>query len=199
MRPALQAKLEPMLAQVRGNPRLQLGLVLIGVILVGWIFLLLGDIRASRAQALEQARQRLAQVHQLSGQDEWIRRAEVSHRLAAALAAEIPPAQSPGLAQAAFQGWMQQIVDDAPGRVRLDMQPPTRLDAPADVIMVTATATGGLEPQRAWQMIHRIESSGALVRIPAITVRSDGLNKTFSVTVQGFYRLPEPLPPGAVQ
>ena len=108
-------RLKPVVEQVRANPRLQAGVALIGILFLGWLFLLLGDLRQANLTELEAARARLAQVEQLAGQDVWLQRSEESQRMADVLAAEIPDAQSPGLAQAAFQGWLNNIVETQPG------------------------------------------------------------------------------------
>jgi hypothetical protein len=190
MKLLLPPQLKPLADQVRANPRLQLGLALILLLFLGWLFLVLGDLRNAQVQHLQQARQRYIQVRQLAGQQVWLQRAAEATQLAGALEAEIPPTRSPGLAQAGLQGWLKTIADSQGQALRLDMQPPVRLDAPADVVRVTATVAGSMEPQRVWQMIHRIEASTSLVTIPVLTVRSDGLNQTFSLTVQGYYRVP---------
>lgn len=185
-------RLQPLLAQVRANPRLQAFLSLAVLLLLGWVFLVLGDLRAAQLQRREQALERYVQMRQLVGQDVWLQRADAAERLARTLDAEIPPARSPGLAQADFQGWLKTIVDDQGQSARMDVQAPTYLEDPDDVVRVTAVVSGGMEPRRVWQMIQRIESGVSLVTIPLLTVRSDGANKTYSLTVQGYYRLPGP-------
>lgn len=195
---ALPPQLKSLATEIRGNPRLQVGLTLIVLLFLGWVFLVLGDARRTQLQQLEQGRQRLVQVKQLAGQKVWLERADAAKRLADTLDAEIPPAKSPGLAQAAFQGWLKEIVDSQGTNLRIDVQSPAYVEDPADVVRVTAVVSGGLEPQRVWQMIHRIEGHAALVSIPTLTVRSDGANKAFSLTVQGYYRLPAP-PPESLQ
>ncbi len=194
MRPPVPPQLKLLLIQVRANARLQAGLALIGLLLIGWVFLVLGDWRDAQLAKLEQGHQRLAQVRQLAGEQVWLQRAEDARRLADLLDAEIPPAQSPGLAQAAFQSWLQPFTLGNATPLRLEVQTPTYLDAPADVVRVSAEIGGGMDPRRVWEMIHRIESSTSLVTIPLLTVRSDGANKTFSLSVQGYYRLPAPRP-----
>lgn len=197
MRVDLPPQLKKLVAEVRANPRLQIGLALSALLLLGWVFLVLGDWRKAQVQQLEQGRQRLVQVKQLAGEKVWLERADTARRLADVLDAEVPPARSPGLAQADFQGWLKEIVDRQVGTLRLDVQTPSYVDDPADVVRVTAVVSGGMEPQRVWQMIHRIEAGTSLVTIPILIVRSDGANNTFSLTVQGYYRLPAPRPEAA--
>jgi hypothetical protein len=188
----IPAEWRNLLDQVRANPRLQAGIGAIGLLLVAWIVLVLGDLRQAQIARLEQARARYIQVKQLSGQDVWLQRAAEAAKLADALEAEIPQAASGGLAQAQFQGWLKTIADSQGTPIRIDTQAPSRLEAPsAGIVRVTATLAGSMDPQRAWQLVHRIEGTTALVTIPAITVRSDGSNQTFSLTAQGYYRVPD--------
>lgn len=183
--------LRPALDQIRSNPRLQAGLGAIAALLAIWVVLVLGDVRKSETARLEQARARYIQVRQLSGQDVWLQRAAEAASLADALDAEIPQAKSGGLAQAQFQGWLKTITDSQGTPIRMDTQAPVRLEPPSDdIVRVTATIAGSMDPQRTWQIIHRIEGTTSLVTIPAIAVRSDGSNQTFSLTVQGYYRVP---------
>ena len=185
------AQLQPLLAQVHANPRLQAGLAVIGLLVLAWLFLLLGDAREAKVAAVAEARQHYAQVRQLSGQQAWAERAVAAEQLADALEAEVPEAGSAGLAQATFQGWLKSIVDTQATPIRVDLQPPVRLEPPnADVVRISANVAGSMEPRRAWDLVHRFEASTALVTIPDITVLSDGSNQTFSMTVQGFYRVP---------
>lgn len=188
---ALPPQLVPLVEQVRANPRLQAGLGLVLLLVAGWLVLVLGDQRAAGVEALVDARQRYFQVRQLSGQDVWESRASEAVRLADALEAEIPPSASAGLAQATFQDWLGSIVQADGTQVRIEMQAPVRMEPPTeDIVRITAVVSGSLDPRRAWAIIHRLEASTALVTLPTLTVRSDGANQTFSLTVQGFYRVP---------
>lgn len=190
MKPDLPPQLRALFAEVKANPRLQLGAVLIGALILGWLMLVLSDWRTKKLEGLQQARQRLEQIESLAGQQGWAERAEAATQLATALEAEIPPAASAGLAQADFQGWLREIVNGQDASLRLDVLAPVRVEQPAGVVRLTATISGSLPPARVVQMIHRIERRAALSTIPTLTIRSDGLNRTFSLTVQAFYRMP---------
>lgn len=196
MNRALPPSLQRLMLEFRGNPRLQLGLALILLLLAGWVFLLLADWRAALLKDLAAGHERLIQVKQLAGQKAWTQRARDAEALAKALDAEIPTARSAGLAQAEFQGWLQKIVDAQGATLRLDMQAPLRLEDRPDLVRVTANVSGGLAPRRVLQMVHRIESATSLVTIPVLLVRTDGANQTFSATVQAIYRLPDAVPEG---
>lgn len=186
----LATRLKPLLLQIKGNPRLQLGMALIASLLLAWVFLVLGDVRTAALQRLDQGRERLSQMRQLAGQQVWLERAQQASQLAGVLDAEIAPARSSGLAQADFQGWLREIVQSQGSALRIEAQAPAMLDAPPGIVQVTAVISGALPPAQVWQMIHRIESRPSLVTIPTALIRSNGTDHSFSLTVQGYYRLP---------
>lgn len=200
MTPA-QASLPPaltaLIAQVKGNPRLQIGLGVIALILAGWVFLLLGDVRAARVAELERDHERLAQIKQLAKQKGWTKRAIEAEELRRVLDAELPQAKSAGLAQAEFQGWLRGVVTSQGGDVRIETQAPMEVESVPGVVQVTSVVSGALPPDRVIQMLQRIESHAQLIAVPLATIRDDGVNRTFSLTVRGFYRVagPDQTPP----
>lgn len=185
----LPARLRPLAEQIQQNPRLQFGAGLIVAILILWLFMVLGDWRKSRLAVLEATNHRLEQTRNLARQKDWSQRAVEARELAEILDAEIPRAASAGLAQADFQGWLRTIVDTQPPSLRLEVQPPVAMDVPAGFIRVTASLTGSMPPTQILGLISRIESRQSLTTIPMMTVRSDGLNQTFSMTIQAYYKL----------
>ena len=185
----LPPQLLPLAAQIRSNPRLQVGLGLVLVIVLLWLFLLLGDWRQARVTALQASQHRLEQMRNLAKQKDWAERAEQAKQMADGLRAEIPPAASPGLAQAEFQGWLRQLANSQPAQLRLEVQAPVRLEEPSDIVRVTATLNGSMPPPQVVQLINRIESRPSLATIPIAMVRGDGQNNAFSLTIQGYYRL----------
>lgn len=185
----LPVLLLPLIAQVRGNRRLQIGLSLIALIVLLWLLILLGDWRQARIAILQASEQRLEQTRTLARQKGWDERATEAGQMAEALKAEIPPAASLGLAQAELQGWLRQLADTQPAQLRLDVQPPVQLETPAGMVRVTATLSGSMPPSQVIQLISRIEGRQSLTAIPMATLRSDGVNRSFSLTIQGFYQL----------
>ncbi|WP_282276979.1 hypothetical protein [Stenotrophomonas sp. PS02297] len=181
--------LSPLIAQIRSNPRLQIGLGLIAAIVLLWVLMLLEDWRQARILILQASAHRLEQTHTLARQKGWGERAIRAAQMADMLKAEIPPAASHGMAQAEFQGWLRQLADTQPAQLRLDVQSPVQLEAPADMVRVTATLSGSMSPSQVIQLISRIEGRQSLTTIPMATLRSDGANRSFSLTIQGFYRL----------
>lgn len=175
--------------QIRANPRLQVGLAVIGLILLCWLVLVTSDARQALVRDLAGRHERLAQIKQLAGQRVWIQRAVEAETLARTLEAEIPAADSAGMAQAAFQSWLRPIVEPYGSDVRLEVQTPVMVDSPAGTAQVTAVISGSLPPQRVIQLVSRIEAARALVVVPLATIRDDGANRTFSLTVRAYYRI----------
>lgn len=185
----LPAQLLPLIAQVQANRRLQAILGLAAAIILLWLFLLLGDWRQAQLQVLQASNRRLEQTRNMARQKDWALRAEKARQMADSLQAEIPVAGSLGLAQADFQSWLRELADSQPAPLRLDVQPPVRMESPADVIRVTATVNGGMDASYVQRLITRIESRQSIATIPIATLRSDGQNQSFSLTVHGYYRL----------
>lgn len=193
-RAMIPPRLAPLLAQVSRNPRLQAGLIAIALIIVAWAMLALGDLRRAGLKQLERDHERLARIKQLAGQNTWGERSAEAQTLNRILAAEIPPARSPGLAQAEFQGWLREIVNAQGQALRLETQAPAAVESVPGVVQVTSVISGSLSPDRVIQMLQRIEGHAQLVTVPLATIRDDGANQTFSLTVRGFYRL-QPVTP----
>lgn len=184
----LLEKLQPLRDEWRSNPRLQLGvLVIAGLLLLslGWT---LSDWREGLSRETAQTAQRLARVENLAGQEQWSERALAAHTLRTTLEAEIPPAASPGLAQAAFQSWVSELIGTLGIRPQLTMDTPVLLDDPPGLVRIAATLTGSL-PARQWpELIRRIEGERQLLVIPALQLRSDNSN-TYTMTLHAYYRL----------
>lgn len=174
--------------ELRGNPRLQVGLLAVAGILLLSLWWTLGDWRMGLAKEIDRANERLARVNQLADQDEWLVRAEAAQSLRATLEAEIPAAASAGLAQAAFQSWLSQLIGSLSVRPQLTMEAPVVLEQPHGMVRIAATLTGSL-PARQWpDLLRRIEGDRNLLVIPTLQLRSD-TSDTYTLTLHAFYRL----------
>lgn len=191
----LSERLLQLRRQIDSNPKLQVGLLFILLLVGFWLFDVLGSWRAAQVNALADSQARLQQVKQLAGQQAWISRAQDALRLQKSLEAEIPSAPSPGLAQANFQARIQEVVASQGASLRVDMQAPVRLEDQPELIRVTAVIVGSLPPSRVTSLAYRLESSTSLVILPALLIHSDDNNQTFSMTVQSFFRVPAPSSP----
>lgn len=184
----LRERVAPLLVELRGNRRLQYGVAAITLLLLLWVWLVLADWREGLAQEIQQTEERLLRVRGLADQDIWLERAAEARALRDALAAEIPPADSPGLAQAAFQSWLQRLLESQGAQPQLAMESPLRLDTPPGIVRVGATLSGSLPSAQVLELIRRIEGERQLVVIPSLLIRSD-LSETFSLTIHAYYRL----------
>lgn len=181
-------KLQPMRDELRSNARLQLGAGVIAGLLLLSLWWSLSDWRAALARETEQTAQRLARVENLAGQEQWADRVQAAHTLRTTLEAEIPPAVSPGLAQAAFQSWLSALVGTLGTRPQLTMDAPVLVENPQGLVKIGATLTGSLSARQWADMIRRIEGERQLLVIPTLQLRSDTSN-TYTMTLHAYYRL----------
>jgi hypothetical protein len=110
---SLAPRLQRLLAEIRGNSRLRLGLLAIGGILCLYLGLLLQE-QAERAE-VEQARlaARVARERAAAAEAEWLQRAEAARALRSEAEARLWQAGSLGLAQAVLRDWLEQAAQQA--------------------------------------------------------------------------------------
>lgn len=176
--------------ELAGNPRLRLGLFVIAGILALYLWLLLRDGQAALAQEYRAERQRLARIVSLAGQEHWLARAEAARTLREALEAEIPSADTLGLAQASVQSWARDLGAAAGAEVRVQTEAPARVRSGENLWRIPVNLSGALEPRQVLQLIQRIERQPNLTTIEQALILSRD-NRTFSLTVVAFYRIPE--------
>ena len=190
----MSTQLESALADIRrqwaANPRLRMGVVVIGLILVAWVFLVLRDWRASLAAEYAARTEHLYKMRALAGQDEWIDRARSMAEVRGALEAELPEAATPGLAQANVQGWVRDVVA-AYGEqdVTVQVRDAIAVDGHPGVWRVPVAINGPLRAGRFLDLVATIERRNTLAIVEQARVL-DRDNKTFSLTVVAFFRIP---------
>src|SRR3546814_3808218 len=97
-------------AEFQANVRLRWGSVLIVAIMVFYLWLVPSDLRAQMQRDYVQQVQRLDKITSLSGQDEWLQRAQQASTLREALQAQIPTVATLGLAQASVQSIARDLI-----------------------------------------------------------------------------------------
>lgn len=182
------SQIAAMRQELAQNRRLQAGLALAGLLVLGWAWLALGDWRTGLADRLQATEARILRMNDLADQDAWLERATQAAELRASLEAELPPVDSPGLAQAAFQSWLTRQLSSLGAQPQLSMEAPQRLERPAGLVRVSATLSGSMPTQQVIELLRRIESERQLIVVPSVLIRSEA-NQTFSLTVHAFYRL----------
>ena len=101
------------LSEFRANPRLRWGTWAILAIL--WLYgnLLLSDLADARAEEYRALSNRIARVQATAAQTEWLSRVESGRSLQLDAESRLWRASTAGLAQAAFQDWLNQSVQQA--------------------------------------------------------------------------------------
>ncbi len=192
------SQLSALLAQFREewqrNARLRAGLFIVIGILALYAYLLMGDLKAAWKEAYGEETVRLQKIHALSGQTVWLQRAEQAKALRETLEAQIPKAQTSGLAQAAFQTKLREIAAPYGEAVRLQVSAPSADDKLPGLWRVPATMDGNLPIRQVQQLLNDIESQPVLITIETLSI-SNRQNPRFNIAVQAYYRLPAGNPP----
>ncbi|HEX4932301.1 MAG TPA: hypothetical protein VFV33_03925 [Gemmatimonadaceae bacterium] len=189
---SLDARWAGIVAQVRSNRRLAWMLSAIAAVLL----LLLVDacwtqLQDQRAE-LDALRERRDRLQSLSGSTEWFARAEAGRESLAALQAGIPAAESPGLAQALFQGWLRERTAGMDGSVFAEVGTPQAVDGVQGMdglVRVTATVSGRSHRNTVIDLIRRAEAAPDLITVDAFSVPASADNG-FSVTLSAYFRVP---------
>lgn len=173
--------------ELAGNPRLRIGVLAIAAIvsLYGWLVLL--DWRDAAAREYAAQRQRLEKIQALAGQDVWLERATQAAELRAALEAQLPEADTLGLAQASVQSWARDLAAVHGDQVRIRGETPVQVPGSA-LWRIPVTISGSLAAGSVLQLIQRIEQHSQLITIEQSSILNRA-NRTFSLTVVAFYRI----------
>lgn len=190
MTPAIQDAYRKLRAELATNKRLAWGLLLIAGILAVQLFLVLLGVREAQADAYAQKVQQLEKMQALSGQDIWISRAQAAARLRKALEAEIPGAETPGVAQAQAVTWARDALT-AINAESPQIQPgqPEQVDGMAGIWRIPIVVSGAASPDRVVQLIRQIERKPTLATVEEAMILNKE-NKTFSLTVVSFAKVP---------
>ena len=182
----LMAQVQQELAK---NPRLRLGLAVIGVILAVYCALLLIDLRGRLHEHYVERRQYLQKLRQMASQDEWPLRAESAAQLRKALEAEIPEVASVGLAQAGAQSWARDMAAVHGSAVQVQAQEPQEVEEQPGLMRVPIILSGALPPKAVLNIIQQVEKRGSLAVIEQAMLLNRE-NQTFQVTVVSYVRVP---------
>lgn len=170
------------------NNRLRLGALVIAVLLFADAVSVLSTWRQQWSRDYEQLQTRLVRVQHISKEGGWPKRAADAEAIRKALEAEIPTADSVGLAQATFQGWLRQVVGSTGLPLSLSMGTPSPVDGMPGYFRIPATLAGRIDSRRALEVLRLIESRKELVVVQSIRL-STGANSSISLEVAAFYRV----------
>lgn len=170
------------------NPRLRVGVVLIGVLLLVYQLAGLSQIRARLDADYAAKLAQLEKVQSISREDGWDRRASEIHAMRKALEAQIPAADSVGLAQATVQGWLRDTAANVGPKLTVTMGTPLRVDDKHPYWRIPAQINGMIDPAQALELIRQIESRKELVTVESIRLTT-GANASLALDVASYYRV----------
>lgn len=178
-----------MFAEIGANRRLQVGLVVIGAILVLYAGLLLFDLRQEQEAAYVQRREQLQKMQELAGQDVWIGRAQAVARVRGGLAAEIPEFETVGVAQAQLTSWLRELAQSFGGSaVQIQSQTAQQVAGELGLWRIPVVLSGDVGPSRTLELIQQIERRSVLTVIEQAMLLNRE-NKAFSLTVVAYVRV----------
>lgn len=175
-------------AELERNPRLRLGLLVIGVLVMLYAIAGLSQVRQSMADNYEAQSQKLTRVVRIAHEKGWDTRAHDAEITRKALEAEIPDADSIGLGQATVQGWLRNTLTAIDPKLTVSMGQPVRIDADKPYWKIPAQVSGMLQPRQALQLLRMIESRKELMTVDSIRLTS-GRNAALALTVSAYYRV----------
>lgn len=174
--------------ELAGNPRLRVGLIVIGALLALYQLAGLSDLRVRMTADYAARQTQLARVQNISKEDGWDRRASEIHAMRAALEAEIPDADSMGLAQATMQGWLRDTVTRSGVKLSVTMDAPLRVSDTSAYWKIPARISGQMSLAGALELIRLIESRKELMSVESIRLTT-GNQPSVSLEVAGYYRV----------
>ena len=174
------------------NQRLRWGALVILAILFLYLCMLLLDWRASLQEQYRQRSLQLYKVAALSGQDQWLLRAEGVKTVQKALQAEIPHATSIGLAQAEVQTSIRQLLNAFGPKLSTDPRPPAQVPGQPGIWRLPVSIRGLLTQAQLNSILHRIESSDRLIVIEELTIGFVQRMPNISMTITAYYRVDPP-------
>ncbi|WHZ19772.1 MAG: hypothetical protein OJF55_001921 [Rhodanobacteraceae bacterium] len=165
--------LAPLGEELKRNPRLRLGLVVIVALIAIYQITGISQWRASIAADYSLQQERLLRIRGISKQDGWAQRAADAASMRKALQAEISDANSVGLAQATFQGWLSGLVRSTGKPLQITMGAPVKLPGQSGYWKIPAQVAGNLSIREAMELIRQVESRKELVTVDSIELTND--------------------------
>lgn len=185
----LNAQWESLKRQADATPWLKWAALAITVLLAVFIVQALDGMRLESRKKAVEAETNLQRIHALQGQDVWFEREKDATQLRDALWAQLPVADTPGMAQAAVQNWLRKLTSTfGPNQnVRIRVNQAGAVTQVPGVIRVNASLSGNLSPRQALGILRQIETSTNLIVAETVSIQSDSSN-VFQLTLNAYYR-----------
>jgi hypothetical protein len=192
MRAAVSKRWDAARREWNSNPRLRWGGLAILVIVFAYACLLLLDWRAALQEQYRQRSLQLYKMAALSGQNQWLLRAESAKTVQKALRAEIPDASSIGLAQAEAQTTVRQILNAFGPKLSADPRPPAQVRGQPGVWRFPIAIRGPVSQPQLASILWRIEGSDRLIVIDELAITFVQRTPSVAMTVTAYYRVATP-------
>mgnify|MGYP000169685187 CR=1 FL=1 len=118
------------------------GTRIVGAIALVYLLLVLVDWRRDLHEQYQQRTLQLYKMSALAGQEQWAVRAEAARNLQKSLQAEIPRANTIGLAQAEVQTMIRQVLNAFGPKLSSDSRPPLQVRAQPGLWRIPVTIRG---------------------------------------------------------
>lgn len=180
-------RLEPLLGEVRTNARLRLGLYAIAFIFLIYLVLSLSGARVALRASYVGAVQRYADVERIAGEHYWPGRASDAKAMLVKWEQQLWHAGSPGLAQADFQAWLNQLAGALKlNRPRVDTQSAAAVSGHSGIWSETGSIEAGFDPRALAQVLAVAEGHRPRVQVVYLHVQPGRLNR-MRVRLQAYF------------
>ena len=182
------AWLEQVKKEWRQNARLRLGVIFIGCLLAVYEISGLDLIRQQLEEDYSTKVAELQRIRAISKEDSWGKRAVDAKALQKALVAEIPAADSTGLAQATLQGFLRDLASGFGARLNIATDSPSKVDGMDGYWKFPAQISGPVDVNSALQLVRQMEGRKDLLTVESVQL-STGENAYLNMRIVAYYRI----------
>jgi hypothetical protein len=176
LRREVAAMIQPLVSQIRQNPRLGWALALVGVILWLYAILLVQDAVTAENRRLSQRRAEVTRLERLAADTEWPRRAQESDAMRAALEARLWPIETEGLARAEFQEYLIRTARTAGfGRPQVRAERTDTDSGQSGFRTLSATLSGDFTPEALQSFLGTVANEKRLIVIQSMRIQRNPL------------------------
>jgi hypothetical protein len=179
-----------LLTELRQNTRLRMGILAILVILLSYIGIWLKDYNAKLQQEYREAVTQLNRLQAVANQKQWTRRASKAQRLRNQLEAQLWQAETKGLAQAAFQKWInaQLTKIKIEGRIILKVKPAVDVKLINNLWQVTADLSATVEAHKILALIAAVAKHPQLTVIERLNINKVRKHTRFNLLITAYFK-----------
>ncbi|MDY6992248.1 MAG: hypothetical protein SVR94_06535 [Pseudomonadota bacterium] len=178
-----------LVAEVRQNTRLRRGLWLIIALMLSYLTLGLHDYLEQQRVRYQEAASHLTRLQGLAQQKQWRERALQAQELHEQVEAQLWQAETPGLAQATFQEWLNQQIKSAQvDNPRLEVESALEVETLEQLWQVTAKLTASFKPINFHRLLFFIAKNPQIMVIEHLEVILIG-HPRFTLVVRAYFQV----------